>query len=491
MASTIQVAPIVPSNWNLPGFNYKITAGAPAVSGTGYRYLLIAQTTTASAATTTPQFATSVQQIAKTYGYGSSIALLYAAVRENDQFTETYVLPLPDPSGSACEVVLSIAPTTQSAYGQIPLLAAGASLPVITNPGDTAGSIYNSIVTTVNQTTNLPFTASTDGSTGVTLTAKNVGVIGNFDVRFGYYGPRNGEVMPDGVTITTTVTNGVGAPDLAAVFATLPELQFSQVFSPYSDVENTNAVIAQMGDISGAWSDRKQLFGEGVIALNVGSAAGALTWVNNFNSQFISALPIQNSPEPIYQVLGKSYGFAGFSTSVDPGTPLQNVQLGFLAPALEDQWDSETRNALVNAGLSTFRTDNTGTVWAEDFVTSYTTDSTGQPDNTFRNLETMNCVADIVQFLKAYMLAAYPRPKLFDDNVSVPTIQNATTANTMLASLNSGYKQLCNQLRADQYAFFVANSAVQRNGNEVRFYAPITPPGQGKQINIQFSVFLG
>lgn len=357
--------------------------------------------------------------------------------------------------------------------------------------GDTAASIGANVVTAVNQIADIVAVATTDGSGTVTLTAKNVGIVGNFDTRFSYWGSQNGELIPTGVTVGVTYAAGVGAPTLAPVLSALPDKIFSTIIVPWSDNNSIIALDEALNTHTGRWNTTVQLFGQGAVGYDATSVGAALAWAQNFNSAFITALPIQNSIEPIYQVISKAFGFVQNSVSIDPGVPLQNVPLYFLAPATKDQWNSQTRNTLLNSGLSSFRIDNTDSVYAEKFVTFYTTNDQGEPDTTFRNVETLYTLSYVIQYIKSWLLGKFPRSKLLDDGRPVPAGSNFVTPSVVLGELIAAYASLYNAGYVDELTYFTQNAAAIRNGNAVNLFAPVQLVGQFEQINVNFSIIAG
>ncbi|ENK3381331.1 phage tail protein, partial [Escherichia albertii] len=133
-------------------------------------------------------------------GAGSQLARMVEAYRQTDPFGELYVIAVPESTGAAATVTLTVTgEATESGTVNVYVGRTRVQAPV-TN-GDNVTTIASSIQDAINAVPTLPFTASSSAGV-VTLTARHKGLCGNeIPVSLNYYGFGGGEVLPAGVQI--------------------------------------------------------------------------------------------------------------------------------------------------------------------------------------------------------------------------------------------------------------------------------------------------
>ncbi|EFE7596540.1 hypothetical protein P5L50_004608 [Escherichia coli] len=158
-------------------------------------------------------------------GAGSQLARMVEAYRQTDPFGELYVIAVPEATGAAATVTLTVTgEATESGTVNVYVGRTRVQAPV-TN-GDNVTTIASSIKDAINAVPTLPFTASSSAGV-VTLTARHKGLCGNeIPVSLNYYGFGGGEVLPAGVQIAVaTGTAGTGAPVLTGAVAAMADVE--------------------------------------------------------------------------------------------------------------------------------------------------------------------------------------------------------------------------------------------------------------------------
>ncbi len=176
-------------------------------------------------------------------GAGSQLARMVEAYRQTDPFGELYVIAVPEATGAAATVTLTVTgEATESGTVNVYVGRTRVQAPV-TN-GDNVTTIASSIKDAINAVPALPFTASSSAGV-VTLTARHKGLCGNeIPVSLNYYGFGGGEVLPAGVQIAVaTGTAGTGAPVLTGAVAAMADEPFDYIGLPFNDTASVNTLV--------------------------------------------------------------------------------------------------------------------------------------------------------------------------------------------------------------------------------------------------------
>jgi phage tail sheath gpL-like len=150
------------------------------------------------------------------FGPGSELARIFKSFFSNNFANEVWGMGVPEPGSSVAATGAVTITASPTAAGTIHLYIAGQHVPVNVAASDTVANIAAAIATEINETTDLPVTA-TSAAGVVTLTCRWKSVTGN-DIRIdlNYYGTIGGEMTPPGLGITLppaptgTTANGTG-----------------------------------------------------------------------------------------------------------------------------------------------------------------------------------------------------------------------------------------------------------------------------------------
>ncbi|MED9318168.1 DNA circularization N-terminal domain-containing protein [Escherichia coli] len=145
-------------------------------------------------------------------GAGSQLARMVEAYRQTDPFGELYVIAVPESTGAAATVTLTVTGAATET-GTVNVYVGRTRVQAPVTNGDNVATIASSIQDAINAVPALPFTASSSAGV-VTLTARHKGLCGNeIPVSLNYYGFGGGEVLPAGVQIAVAT----GTEDLGKV----------------------------------------------------------------------------------------------------------------------------------------------------------------------------------------------------------------------------------------------------------------------------------
>lgn len=434
----------IPSKLRVPLF-YAEMDNSQANSATATQRTLIIgqQLSTATQTADEPFLAASATTVGGVCGYGSIIHNMIAAYLDNDTSGEIYLLPLADGDDLVAATGSIQITTTASASGTISLYVGGTRVQIAVLTTDTLTEIASALASAINAKTALPVTASAAAGM-ITITAKNAGALGNsIDMRLNYLGTAGGESTPTGLGITiTAMSGGTGAPSLDDALANLGDKSFDFIINPYTDTTSLDSVKDLLSDETGRWSYASQLYGHslGVLFGTYGELTAAGEARNN---QHESIIGVYNSPTTPWVWSAACYGAMANSLRNDPGRPVQTLSVsGVLAPPLASRFTLTERNNLLYSGISTVTVDDDGTVTLENVITTYQTNSYGDADDSYLEIETMFLLMYVTRYLRDVVTTKYARMKLAADGTKFASGAAIVTPSTIKSELIAQYTTL-------------------------------------------------
>jgi phage tail sheath gpL-like len=448
------------------------------------RTLIIGQMLSTGTLTAGTQvLAESVDAVKLGAGPGSMLALQMEWYRKRDSFGEVHILPLADNGAGVAATGTITATAVPTATGTIPLYIAGKPVPVLVSTSlNTATLLAAAIAAAINADTDLPVTAAPAVGV-VTLTAKHKGLTGNdIDIRLAYRGPLGGEVMPAGVALTiVAMANGTTNPVLDTALAALGDELFDFIVLPYTDTTSLDAIKTFL---AARWSWDRMLYGHAFAGFK-GTVSAASTLGSARNDPHVTIMPMNNSPTPSWLLGANLAGAVAVSLRADPGLPLQALALDVLPPPPANRFTISERNVLLYDGMSSFIVAADGTVTTERIITTYQTNPSGQPDDSYLDVEKLFTLMFVIRDLKTFVTSTYGRFKLASDGTIYRAGSNIVTPAVIRDGILGRYRFLEREGFVQEYARFRENLIVERNGsNSCRVDAllPIIPIDQLRQI---------
>lgn len=467
----------IPADWRLPLFFAEVNNSQANSAVQNQRALIIGQITSSGNATpNVPVICSGLNDAIAKGGPGSMLARMVGKYRENDATGELWVLPLSDAGGAVAAIGSFDFTAAATTAGVLSLYIGGrlVSLPVLTT--QTTAQLATALVAAINAIPSMPVIATVDGSSThkVDLTAKNAGAEGNdIDVRLNYRGVAGGEVTPPGLTYTIVQvgigTAGATNPTLTTALANCLDKPFDFVVLPYTDTTSLDAIKAFLNDTTGRWSFNRQVYGHALTALR--GTVGALTTAGLArNDQHTTIMGFNDSPNPNDEWAAAVFATGAVALRADPGRPLQTLAVqGLLPPPLQSRFQESDRNALLHSGISTFTVAPDGTIALENVITTYQLNASGQPDNSYLEIETLFQLMWNLRDLAVFVTSTYPRMKLAADGTrlapGVAVVTPSVVRNGIIARYRTNeYNGMCQNSAA-----FAAGLVVQQNaGNPNR-----------------------
>jgi phage tail sheath gpL-like len=463
------------SQFRVPGVYAELDSSQANTAQTPLRALIVGQITAGGLATpNVPLVSAGVQDARAQGGVGSMLAGMTAAYNQADPFGEVWYLPLADAEGAVAATGTITITGSPTAAGTISLYIAGnlsyygqpGAIAVPVTVGESASSIATAVAAAVNALTDLPVSAS-DAVGVVTITANNKGLAGNdIDLRVNYGGTQAGEATPAGITVAIApMAGGATNPTLTTALANLGDMPFDFIATPYTDATSIAALTAFLNNLTGRWSWESQLYG-GVYMAVRGGFSSLVTFGATMNDAHTANMGFFDSPSPNWAWAACIAGVVAVSVRADPSQPIAGLAgallPGILPPPAQSQFNTSLRNTLLFDGVSTYKV-IAGQVFIENLITTYQTNSNGQPDNSYLQVETLNELAFLLRDLVAFLVANFGRAKLAANGTRAAPGTGVVTPSTISAAIVAHYGQLEAQGEAQNTAGFAAGLIVQIN----------------------------
>ncbi len=417
-------------------------------------------------------------------GAGSQLARMVEAYRQTDPFGELYVIAVPEATGAAATVTLTVTgEATESGTVNVYVGRTRVQAPV-TN-GDNVTTIASSIKDAINAVPTLPFTASSSAGV-VTLTARHKGLCGNeIPVSLNYYGFGGGEVLPAGVQIAVaTGTAGTGSPVLTGAVAAMADEPFDYIGLPFNDTASVNTLVTEMNDTSGRWSYARQLYGH-VYTAKIGTLSELVTAGDQFNQQHITLAGYEKETQtPADELAASRTARAAVFIRNDPARPTQTGELVGMLPAPKGKRFTMTeQQTLLSHGVATAYVES-GVLRIQRDVTTYRKNAYGVADNSYLDSETLHTSAYVLRKLKSVITSKYGRHKLASDGTRFGPGQAIVTPAVIKGELLATYRQLERAGIVENYELFKQYLVVERDASDPNRLNTLFPPDYVNQLRV-------
>lgn len=475
----------LPADIRVPLFYAEVDPSKANSGGSRKRTLIVGPKLAAGTApANVPVLCTSTGQ-ANTYaGRGSILARMVASYRLNDDFGETWLLPVSDPGAgvAATKTVTVTGPAT--AAGTIPLYVAGQLVQIAVASADTAANIAAAIAAAVQAAPDLPYTAAAVDAVA-TLTCKHKGLIGiDIDVRTAYRGPSGGETLPAGITVVIAAgVAGTGSPDLAPALASLGDEEFDHIVMPWTDATSLDAFRTEMNDVSGRWSPLRMIYGH-VYTAKVAAHAALVTLGGQRNDPHATIVGLADTPTPSYEIAAAFAARAARSLNNHPSIKLSTLKLiGVLAPPMESRFTTQERNILYWGGISSV-VSVAGEVMIDRAITTFRVNAFNQPDNGMLNVTRMFQIAYTVRYLRAETERNHSRSILANDGTAFGAGLPIVTPKIIRGGQIAAYGELIEEGIAENMEAFKKHLIVERDPNNSERVNSLFAPDYVNELNI-------
>jgi len=475
----------IPTDWRVPGQFLEIdpsraVRGLPTMA---HKILILGQRLAAgSVAEGVLTRVTRPADGVNYFGRGSQLAQMIAASLKVNPYTETYALALDDlVAGVKAAGTITLTGSATSAT-TLYLYIGGVRVPVAIDASDAAATVAASIAAAITARPDLAVTAA--AALGVvTLTAKHKGAEGNnIDVRVGYYQGEPRAVA--GMTLAiAAMSGGSGNPDVTDAIAAMSSGAFYTIIMPWTDSANLTAMENELASRFGGMDMRT-----GHVFSQLSGSYSALAAIGAARNSPHSSLPgLKGCPTLPWVVAAQYAAGVEFSGGNDPAIPFRGIFLpDVLAPDEADRFTDTERNLLLHDGVSTFYFDQAGSVFVEQVVTTYQTDSFGLDDISLLKLNTKWTVDYMRYAFRVAVARDYPAHKLAGDDV-LPLIQpgqKIATPKLIRNTLIGAAQKLVKVGLLEDLEQFKADLKVVRSETDPNRVNAIIPPNVVNQFDV-------
>ena len=417
-------------------------------------------------------------------GPGSQLTRMVDAYRKTDPFGELYVIAVPESTGAAATILLTVTGAATET-GTVNLYIGRTRIQAAVINGDNVTTVAGSIKEAINADPTLPLTA-TAAAGMVTLTARHKGLYGNeLPVTLNYYGFGGGEVLPAGVQIAIAAgTAGSGAPVLTGAVAAMADEPFDYIGLPFSDTASINSLVTEMNDTSGRWSYARQLYGH-VYSAKIGTLSELVTAGDQFNQQHITLAGYEKDTQtPADELAASRTARAAVFIRNDPARPTQTGELVGMLPAPKGKRFTMTeQQTLLSHGVATAYVES-GILRIQRDVTTYKKNAYGVADNSYLDSETLHTSAYVLRRLKSVITSKYGRHKLANDGTRFGPGQAIVTPEVIKGELLTTYRQLERAGIVENYELFKQHLKVERDANNPNRLNTLFPPDYINQLRV-------
>ena len=386
----------IPAGLLVPGQYQEIDNSLAGETGDIKTALIVGvKTKTGKAPAGVPVNVVSASQAAEACGYGSPAAIMAASFLSINKTERLYVLPIDEPAaGTAWKKEYTVEAANAGA-GSVMLTVNGRGVWAAVSAGLTADKIAAAIVAACNGLENNPIEATADGAGKITFSSIYKGVAGNKNTL-------EVKSLAAGVTVKAgTKTDGAGVADLSKLPEMLGAKRWNYIVFDFDDAA---ALKILSEELESRYSATRQIGGRAFVALSgkVGSATEAgsiLAQAAKINSPHICLIPRGEAVSLPCEWASRFAASACRILADDPSANTYDTKVAGLGA--DSEYDFDTRQKLLEAGVATWRLDPTGNVLIERLVTSYTENMDGGRDTSYLDIQVVETVDAVRTYINA------------------------------------------------------------------------------------------
>jgi len=250
------------------------------------------------------------------------------------------------------------------------------------------------------------------------------------------------ESQADGIVVDAGMpTPGAQEANIRPLLRALGNVRFHYIASDFTDPANVLALADELDD---RFTAGRQIGGRAFLALagELGTASEPDTILGRaagINNPHLVLLPRGDHPALPGEWSARWCAAAGRILADDPAANTSDLLIPGLAPATFP--DADTRQAMLMAGVATFRADSAGNVLAERLVTSFNENSDGGRDTSFLDIQVPETVDAIRSHINAEARRRFGRWKLASTEENFGAGALVMTAGVFRAFLCELYQQ--------------------------------------------------
>ena len=367
----------IPAALLVPGQFQEVDNSLAGTSGEIKRALIIAYKGEAGTAPAgSPVRLLSDSRAPALFGAGSQAALLARAFLALNRVEECWVLPVAAPPAATPWKKNFTVSVTTAQQGAIAITVNGARIDAAAvATGTDASAIAAAIVARINSELWLPVEAEALGGGELSVKAVVPGAGGNA-ISVTIASESAGVTVTEGYT-----TLGAQNANIKPLLEKLGSVRYNYIVCDFNDQGNISALADELTD---RFSAMRQIGGRAFIALS-GDTKAVLARAAAVNNPHIVLVPRMENPQLPGEWAARWCAAASRILADDPAANTYDLAVPGLTSAYTQ--DMDTRQALLMAGVATYRTDAMSNVLIERLVTSFTENTDGGRDTSFLDIQ--------------------------------------------------------------------------------------------------------
>ena len=191
-----------------------------------------------------------------------------------------------------------------------------------------------------------------------------------------------------------------------------------------------------------------------------GTFSARTTFGTGRNDQHATILGFYDSPTPAWLEASDWCAAHVIRLRVNPAQGLATQPLNLLPPPIASQDTPGERNTLLFDGMSTFTVDAAGVCRIDRSITTYQSNASGQPDNSYLNTNIMFQAMYAARYIATQITSQFivPGKILVSNGTLIPPGSPATTPNAMLGAVIAVYAYLASIFIVQNVQTFAQNA---------------------------------
>lgn len=401
-------------------------------------------------------------------GLGSQAGEICYAVRRVNKFAVVHGVGLDDSGGTAATSSLGLSGTATAA-GSERWLIGGRPYVLTYAVGSTAAAQLTALKAAVDADGRRQMLTGTIASSAIPLTARQTGTSGNYLVV-----KRTTPAIPGITYVFTQPSGGATDPAVANAIASLT-LDYDSIILGLNDATSLGAFETEGTRRYAAGVEMDGLFLAGVH----GNLSAQTTFAGGHNSQHLVPFASGLSPTPPWIWMGQVAAAEALMTESDGGAIVIDVALpDCIPPDVADRFTPDEREVLLAAGMSTYYVGADEVAYVENLVTSYTTDTLGQADESFAEVRGARIDREYRANWRRYT-TRFRSFKAVNADTPINLGVKALTDVYLKSEMDSFYEAYAGTGNVDDVPKFLAESRAERSGkNRFNTFHSITRGGR-------------
>jgi len=422
----------IPAALLVPGQYQEVDPSLAGSAGEIKRALIVAYRSGAGTAPAgKPARVLSDLRAAALFGAGSPAAILARAFLAINRVEECWVLPVDAPQAATAWRKKFTVSAVSAQQGAVAITVCGARIDAAAvAAGADAEAIAAAVVARINGELWLPIEAEATGGGEFSVKAVVPGAGGNA-ISVDIVSEAAGVAVAEG-----SAFQGAQSANIEPLIKGLGNVRYNYIVSDFNEQNNLAALADELTD---RFTATRQIGGRAFVAVS-GDKEAVLAGVSSINNPHICLVPRMENPQLPGEWAARWCAAACRILADDPAANTLNLAIPGLTS--ESEHDLGLRQALLMAGVATYRTDAMGNVLVERLVTSLTENADGGRDTSFLDIQVPETVDAVRTHINGEAARRFGRWKLASTDENFGSGAKVMTAGIFRSFLCELYQEV-------------------------------------------------